>query len=175
MLRQSCKPWQLRARDMDRCCACWEFFSALTAHCRPFTARNLWIHALQSAMSKAAPLRTLHVLLLAVAVVLFGVALLLRQGGGLCAQKTGPLFFETSWLSGGAAVLQHASGDAAHHGGDGGAGAAQQLGQRGCPTSEEVAASPWASSCYHLTKVCVDNGETLGRHWRCLAPPAPTK
>ncbi|KAL4446247.1 hypothetical protein ABPG77_003054 [Micractinium sp. CCAP 211/92] len=109
-------------------------------------------------MSKAAPLRTLHVLLLAVAVVLFGVALLLRQGGGLCAQKTGPLFFETSWLSGGAAVLHHASGDAAHHGGDGGAGAAQQLGQRGCPTSEEVAASPWASSCYHLTKVCVDNG-----------------
>lgn len=131
--------------------------AALTGPCRPFATYNLWIHALHSAMSKVAPLRTLHVLLLAVAVVLFGLALLLRQGGGLCAQRTGPLFFETSWLSGG--TLRHV-GDAGHHSGSGSAGDEQQPGQQGCPTSEEVAASPWASSCYHLTKVCVDNGET---------------
>ncbi|KAL4423825.1 hypothetical protein ABPG75_001126 [Micractinium tetrahymenae] len=105
-------------------------------------------------MSKVAPLRTLHVLLLAVAVVFCGLALLLRQGGGLCYQRTGPLFFETSWLGGSAPA--NVGGDAAHHGGGG--GGPQQLEEQRCPTSEAVAASPWASSCYHLTKVCVDNG-----------------
>lgn len=132
--------------------------TSLTAPCRAFSPQNLWIHALQRAMSKVAPLRTLHVLLLAVAVVLFGLALLLRQGGGLCAQRTGPLFFETSWLGGSGGGVRHVHTDAAHQGGAGEAGA-EQLGQHRCPTSEEVAASPWASSCYHLTKVCVDGGE----------------
>lgn len=28
-----------------------------------------------------------------------------------------------------------------------------------CPTTQDVAASPWARSCYHLTKVCVDQGK----------------
>lgn len=31
-----------------------------------------------------------------------------------------------------------------------------------CPTTAEVAASPWAKSCYHVTKACVDQGKRGG-------------
>lgn len=34
-------------------------------------------------------------------------------------------------------------------------------GTPGCPTAQQVAASPWARSCYHVTKACVDQGRSV--------------
>ena len=39
---------------------------------------------------------------------------------------------------------------------------------RGCPTTEDIEASPWARSCTLLSKVCVDQGEPLIQ--LCYAP-----
>lgn len=107
--------------------------------------------------------------LLGVAALLaVGCLLAFRRGDAFCAPRSATLFIGQE--RGGSDGPRAAGG-----GGDGGAWvlahnkapAAAAAATAACPTAEDVAASPWARSCYHLTKVCVDQGELP------VAPPPP--
>lgn len=89
----------------------------------------------------------------------------LKQGqGNLCSQRSASLFLETAWLGPGSSsssATGTSGGDSQAAPGDSSVQAHHHRPQH-CPTTKEVAESIWSSSCYHVSKACVDQGKPVG-------------
>lgn len=75
------------------------------------------------------------------------LALLRQCGDGPLSSPDGALFLK--------AASKHQSGSAALARGQ---SPRRHVTAASCPTTEQVAASPWARSCHHVTRACVDLG-----------------